>query len=93
MITERILPSAVKSTGRQCHPCVKGKFRRFFRGSLTKEKTPGCIHADLVGRIEPESHNGFCYFLTIIDEASRYTWVVSLTNKSDASKELISFMA
>lgn len=85
LISQGILPSTSPVKIR-CDPCAKGKFRRFFRGSLTKSKGPGYLHADLVGRIEPESHDGFRYFLTIIDEATRYTWVVSLENKSDASK-------
>ena len=36
-----------------CDPCMKGKFRRFYRGKLTKANNGGFVHADVVGRINP----------------------------------------
>lgn len=85
-----ILPVALpKNSG--CDPCSKGKFRRFFRGSLTKASTPGWIHVDVVGRVKP-SREGYLYFMTSVDEKSRYVWTTPLQRKGDASKELIRFM-
>lgn len=91
MISAGIIPSA-KSRKENCDPCMKGKFRRFFRGSLTKAENPGSIHADLVGRVNPASHEGYEYFLTIIDELTRYAEIVPLRTKSEASAALLRFM-
>ena len=82
----------VQPGGNNCDPCSKGKFRRFFRGSLTKANAPGYIHADVVGRINPKSHDGYEYFLTIIDEQSRFLDVPLLECKGEASQCLIKFM-
>ena len=91
MMNSGTLPP-VKQTAEGCDPCMKGKFKRFFRGSLTKESQPGKIHADLVGRVKPRSVDGYEYFLTIIDEATRYADTRPLEKKSDASPALLSFM-
>ena len=34
---------------------------------------------------------GFCYFLTIVDDYSRYTWVILLHNKSEVCQHIINF--
>ena len=91
MMNSDTLPS-VKKTAEGCDPCVKGKFKRFFGGSLTKESHPGKIHADLVGRVKPRSVEGYEYLLTIINEATRYADTKSPEKKSDASPTLLSFM-
>ena len=91
MVESGTLPK-VKLHLPDCYSCVKGKFKRFFRGSLTKATEPGHIHADLVGRINPRSQEGHDYFLTIVDEATRYAETIPLHNKSDASGALYEFM-
>jgi len=40
------------------------------------------LHVDLVGPI-PESIYGNRYFFTVLDDYSRYGWVIFLKNKSD----------
>ena len=34
---------------------------------------------------------GFRYFLTIVDDNSRYTWVIMLHNKSEVHQHIIDF--
>ncbi|MBW0591772.1 hypothetical protein O181_131487 [Austropuccinia psidii MF-1] len=46
-----------------------------------------CIHIDLVGPVSPPSISGFCYFLTVVDQATSYKVVQLLKNKSDAFKQ------
>lgn len=41
------------------------------------------IHADVWGPFSTISHAGHRYFLTIVDDFSRYSWVFMLKNKSD----------
>lgn len=91
MIDQGLLPSPQGSNA-ECTHCARGKFRRFYRGSLTKATTPGHIHADLVGRVKPDSHEGYIYFLTIVDEFTRFVEVVSLRTKGEASNALLHFM-
>jgi len=35
---------------------------------------------------------GFHYFLTIVDDYSRYTWVILLHNKSEVRQHIINFI-
>jgi len=36
---------------------------------------------------------GFRYFLTIMNDFSRFTWTISLPNKSEVCNHIISFVA
>lgn len=72
--------------------CIKDKFKRSHRGSLTKEDHIGVLHVDTKGKIESDSVNGKRYFLTIINEFSRYLAVRPLKSKSDASGESLNFV-
>ncbi|MBW0524600.1 hypothetical protein O181_064315 [Austropuccinia psidii MF-1] len=40
-----------------------------------------CVHIDLVGLISPMSFSGFCYFLTLVDQAKSFKMVKFLKNK------------
>lgn len=72
-----------------CDPCATGKFRRKYKGSITKETIPGTLHADLIGPISPHCRSGNIYLLTIVDEHSRFIEVEPLTSKSDTSRALL----
>lgn len=41
------------------------------------------VHIDVWGPFNPSSVDGFRYFLTIVDDHSRYTWIYLLKSKSD----------
>jgi len=48
--------------------------------------SPHCfdiIHADVWGPFRYPTYDGFRYFLTLVDDKSRFTWVYLLENKSD----------
>ena len=49
------------------------------------------IHCDVWGPFSHSTHNGFRYFLTIVDDATRSTWVYLMKTKSDTKPLLISF--
>ena len=91
MVTDGILPPA-KAKGDKCDPCEKGKFKRSYRGSLTKARAPGHLHTDTVGRIKPASREGYEYFMTHVDEFCRHVTVKPLKLKSDASPDLIKYV-
>lgn len=42
------------------------------------------VHCDVWGPFHVASCSGFRYFLTIVDDLTRFTWVYLLRNKSDA---------
>ncbi|MBW0536664.1 hypothetical protein O181_076379 [Austropuccinia psidii MF-1] len=48
-----------------------------------------CVHLDLVGPITPSSVSGFCYFLTIVDQATSFKIVQLLKHKSDAFDQFV----
>ena len=81
-----------KCTTIDCEPCAKGKFRRQFKGSLTNSKEIGRLHVDTKGKVDTPSVNGHLYFLTIVEEHSRYTMTYPMKSKGEASELLINFV-
>ena len=69
-----------------CEPCLEEKHqRRKFptdRGKRSGELL-GLIHSDVCGKMNAKSLSGGEYFLTFIDDKSRYVWVYILTHKDD----------
>jgi transposase InsO family protein len=43
------------------------------------------MHGDLCGPVTPATLGGQCYFLLLIDDLSRYMWVVVLNSKGEAA--------
>ncbi|KAI1004075.1 hypothetical protein K3495_g4137 [Podosphaera aphanis] len=50
------------------------------------------IHTDLSGKFSVPSLSGKYYYITFIDEHTRYAWVKFLRNKSEASQHMIDFV-
>jgi hypothetical protein len=50
------------------------------------------IHCDIWGPIATKSIRGYSYFLTIVDDYSRFTWIVLMKLKSEARQKLIDFI-
>ena len=72
-----------------CRNCVAGKHHRTsFPKKSTFQATESLelIHMDICGTITPLSLGGSRYFVLIIDDFSRLTWVAMLQCKSDAFK-------
>ena len=49
------------------------------------------IHVDVWGLYFVSIHDGFKFFLTIVDDATSFTWVYLMKTKSDGKHLLISF--
>ncbi|CAI7842927.1 unnamed protein product, partial [Closterium sp. NIES-53] len=70
-----------------CETCMQNKFARFpFPRAEGSAKAPlEVVHMDLVGPMRTEGTGGVLYFLTMVDEWSRFTWARPLSKKSDAA--------
>ena len=70
-----------------CTGCLVGKQRR---GAFPREakfrasKVLELVHGDLCGPITPATPSGKKYFLLIVDDYSRYMWLVLLRSKDEA---------
>ena len=49
------------------------------------------FHVDIWGPYSIPTHEGFKYFLSIVDDATRCTWIYLLKTKSEVRGYLISF--
>jgi len=81
----------VKVTGKGvCGPCKLGKQTRTAHkktsGILTSHNLE-LLHMDLMGPTQTSSLGGKKYILVIIDDYSRYTWVLLLREKYDAFED------
>jgi transposase InsO family protein len=79
--------SCVDRVEQLCDGCLVGKQRRapFPReGQYRASKVLELVHGDLCEPITPATTTGDNYFLLIIDDFSRYLWVVLLKRKDQA---------
>jgi len=67
-----------------CSICANSKLKNkpYKKSNFRASNAFELLHVDLVGPI-PESIYGNRYFFTILDDYSRYGWVIFLKNKSD----------
>lgn len=62
--------------------------------SDSKSKSPfDLIHIDIWGQFPIRTHNGHRFFLTIVEDFSRTTWVYLIKEKSMAYDCLVKFLA
>jgi transposase InsO family protein len=73
-----------------CDTCVLVNHRRevFPKQSIARTRHWGLLHGDLYGPVKPATPGGRRYFLLLVDDATRYMWVVLLTAKSEASSAI-----
>ena len=72
-----------------CEPCCKGKQHKspFPQSSDRRGAEPlELIHSDVCGRMSSKSLSGAEYFVTFIDDKTRYVWVYIIKRKSDVFK-------
>ena len=84
------LPKISRNSKTICGECQKGKQIRNSHKkskSLKTSRPLELLHMDLVGPTKKESRGGRKYFLVIVDDYSRFTWVAFLREKSDAYVE------
>jgi hypothetical protein len=74
-----------------CHLARQKKIP--FTVSMNKAVSPfDIIHCDIWGPISTQSIHGYSYFLTIVDDYSRFTWIMLMKSKVEARQKLIDFV-
>ena len=75
-----------------CQACVDRKLHRSqfltTRGKRAKEPL-GLIHSDVCGKIQTRPLGRGYYFLTFIEDSTRYVWVYILKNKSQVFEKFV----
>ena len=69
-----------------CEPCVNGKNHRlpFPKKSLTRATKPlELIHSDVCGKVSVPSLSGNNYFVTFIDDCTRFVWAYPIKTKDE----------
>ncbi|MCO5568687.1 hypothetical protein L7F22_022386 [Adiantum nelumboides] len=69
-----------------CEACMMGKqHRQPFPQEASRAKAPlELVHTDLCGKMNTTALGGSSYFMTLIDDYSRRTWVYFLKGKDEA---------
>lgn len=77
-----------------CTLCILAKSHRHpFKSQLPKaDRLLYRVHSDIVGPIETNTPSRTRYFVTFVDEHSRYCKVYLMTNKSEAFKKFKEFL-
>ena len=73
-----------------CEPCAEGKLHRSkfpTEGGRRSEEALGLVHSDVCGKIHPVSLGGGEYFVTFIDDKSRYVWAYIMKSKDEVFRK------
>ena len=72
-----------------CEACPQGKqHRNKFPASSTRADEPlGLVHSDVCGKINVKSLGGAEYFMSFIDDKTRFTWVYPIRTKDQVFKK------
>ncbi|KAM2634977.1 hypothetical protein EV1_025388 [Malus domestica] len=89
------VPNIVFDSNHSCDICPLAKQTRLsFPSSFISSQAPfDLIHCDIWGPHRVNSHSGARYFLTIVDDYSRFTWIHLMRLKSETQGLLCSFIA
>jgi hypothetical protein len=70
-----------------CDVCHLAKHEKLpYQRSFNKALKPfDLIHFDIWGPLAIKHVHGFSYFLTVVDDFSRYTWVTLMRSKAEVS--------
>lgn len=69
-----------------CEACTEGKHHKSpfpVCGSTRAEDVLDLVHTDVCGKLSPRSKGGAEYFVTFVDDKSRYVWLYVLKSKSE----------
>ena len=62
---------------------MDGKHHRSSFPISSSRRATKLVHSDVCRRLEVKSISGAEYFITFIDDKSRYVWIYILKNKSE----------
>lgn len=85
MLEKAQIKCSIDSNSSMCHSCLQGKFSKLpFQLRDHKSVIPfHTIHSDIWGPSPCLSIDSYRYYVTFIDEFSRYCWLFPLVHKSD----------
>ncbi|RLN23644.1 hypothetical protein C2845_PM07G28310 [Panicum miliaceum] len=81
----------LKHMDQLCDVCITTKHRRTPFPKQANFRAEGCldlVHGDVCGPITPATPGGRRYFLLLVDDFTRYMWVVLLAGKGDAAASI-----
>lgn len=78
-----------------CDTCQFSKQRRLPYAISTSQsyKIFDILHADIWGPYSIASISGHKYFLTLVDDFSRFTWVILMKHKSETRGHIVNFLS
>ena len=79
-----------------CEKCAEGKHHRSqfpTGGGKRSEKPLDLVHSDVCGKMNAKSLSGAEYFLTFIDDYTRYVWVYVLKRKDQVFEVFLEWKA
>ena len=79
-----------------CEPCLKGKHRRSQFPPYSERTTTEpleLVHSDVCGKLNSKSLSGAEYFVTFINDKTRYVWVYVIKQKSDVFERFCEWKA
>jgi transposase InsO family protein len=79
-----------------CDSCLAGKQRRATFPTVAKfraEEKLELVHRDLCGPVTPATPGGKRYFFLLVDDVSRYMWLMLLAMKDEALAAFTAFQA
>ena len=95
LVTGGVLPDLVVEPISVCESCLEGKMtKRSF--SAKGNRAPGLldlIHSDVCGPMNIKAREGYLYFVTFIDDYSRYGYTYLLRHKSEVFGKFKEFKA
>ena len=62
-------------------------------GAKRSDSVLGLVHSDVCGKMSTQSLSGSEYFLTFIDDKTRYTWVYILKRKGQVFEQFLEWKA
>jgi transposase InsO family protein len=94
-IVRKMIPVLKGTSNIKCKSCFQGKMARvsFNTSNSRHNEIFGLIHSDVCGPFEENAIGGYRYYVTFIDDKSRYTFVYLLRAKSEVFEKFKEFEA
>jgi len=84
MIILNLFPKASSDFTSKCEICVKEKHvRKYFPSIIRNSKPLELIHIDVCGSNRIPTRDGIRYFVTFIDDHSRYSYIYRLKSEDE----------
>ncbi|KAA0042463.1 gag/pol protein [Cucumis melo var. makuwa] len=95
LVKSRLLNQLEDNSLPPCDSCLEGKMtKRSFTGKGFRAKTPlELVHSNLCGPMNVKARGGYEYFISFIDDYSRYGHAYLIQNKSDSFEKFKEYKA